>query len=273
MNIDSAAIPLGKKSKYISVYTPELLYPIPRQINRDAIQIPHPLPFKGIDIWNAYEISWLDEKGKPQIAIGRFEFPCESPCIVESKSFKLYLNSFNDTRIKNLIELESILTKDLSNAVQLPVSVKLTPAREFKNLKLHDFQAECIDDLDIEIDTYHLSPTFLNVGNEIVEETLVSHLLKANCLVTNQPDWGSVLVHYAGPKIDREGLLKYFISFRHEQEFSEQFIERIYIDLCNYCKPTKLTVQGLFTRRGGLDINPFRTNEQVIPQIYRNPRQ
>ena len=254
--------PLGKNSAYQTQYTPELLFPIPRQQKRDELGLSGTLPFFGVDIWNAYELSWLNMRGKPQVAIATFTVPADSPNIVESKSFKLYLNSFNQTRLSGTDALLALLREDLSNAFGTPVHVTLTLPDEFGRLKMGELEGLLLDRLDVEIDNYSPSPELLKANHDeaAVEETLVSHLLKSNCLVTGQPDWGSVQIHYAGPQIDQESLLRYLIGFREHNEFHEQCVERIFTDILRQCKPNQLAVYARYTRRGGLDINPWRAN-------------
>jgi 7-cyano-7-deazaguanine reductase len=254
--------PLGKTSAYQSEYAPELLFPIPRQQKRDELGLSGTLPFFGVDIWNAYELSWLNMRGKPQVAIATVSAPADSPNIVESKSFKLYLNSFNQTRLANTEALLALLREDLSNAFGAPVHVTLATPDSFGSLKMGELDGVLLDRLDVEIDHYQPSPHLLSANQDEapVEETLVSHLLKSNCLVTGQPDWGSVQIQYAGPQIDQEGLLKYLIGFREHNEFHEQCVERIFMDVLRQCKPSKLAVYARYTRRGGLDINPWRAN-------------
>ncbi|MEC7840161.1 MAG: NADPH-dependent 7-cyano-7-deazaguanine reductase QueF [Chlamydiota bacterium] len=265
---------LGKKSAYITTYSPSLLYPIARKANRNTIGVPESLPFHGVDLWTAFELSWLNTKGKPVIAIADFAIPCTSEYIIESKSFKLYLNSFNQSKFSSIEEVQHIITKDVSAAVNEKADVKLYSVEEFSRHQIGSFEGTCIDNLDISTDTYTIAPSFLSSKNEsIVEEKLCTHLLKSNCLVTHQPDWGSLYIHYKGKKINQEGLLKYIISFRSINEFGEQCIERIYMDLMRHCQPEKLTVYGRYTRRGGLDINPFRSNWEEPPQNTRLPRQ
>ncbi|WP_251357961.1 NADPH-dependent 7-cyano-7-deazaguanine reductase QueF [Kangiella sp. TOML190] len=256
-------IPLGKATQYPEQYDAALLFPIARQIKRDELGLNNDLPFTGSDLWNAYEMSWLDAKGKPQVAIGLFEFAFDSVNIVESKSFKLYLNSFNQTRFDNWPQVHEALEKDLSQAVKSKVRVELLTLKQYQyQYPVQDFSGLCIDDLELEITGYDYDPTLLkaNSSDEIVEETLFSHLLKSNCLITNQPDWASIMIEYRGAKVDRETLLKYLISFRSHNEFHEQCVERIFTDLMKYCQPQQLSVYARYTRRGGLDINPFRTN-------------
>jgi len=254
--------PLGKTSAYQTHYAPELLFPIPRQEKRDELRLTGTLPFFGVDIWNAYELSWLNMRGKPQVAIATVTVPADSPNIVESKSFKLYLNSFNQTRLANPDALLALLREDLSNGFGAPVHVALTLQENFSALKMGELDGLLLDRLDVEIDNYAPAPALLSTvkGQPPVEETLVSHLLKSNCLVTGQPDWGSVQIHYIGDQIDQEGLLKYLIGFREHNEFHEQCVERIFIDIHRQCAPTKLAVYARYTRRGGLDINPWRSN-------------
>jgi len=267
--------PLGKNSAYIDIYDASLLFPIERIGKRREINIESELPFSGVDIWNAYELSWLNEKGKPVVALAEFFIPADSPNLIESKSFKLYLNSFNQTKFKSLHKVQSLLENDLSLAAGKKVHVTVAFLQQAgRSADIQTVDAECIDDLDIEVSTYQMSPGLLAVGSEEVQEVLVSHLLKSNCLVTGQPDWGSVFIDYQGPKIDREALLKYFISFRQHNEFHEQCVERIFVDLKENCRCNKLTVYARYIRRGGLDINPFRTDDQnASPNNTRLVRQ
>ena len=255
-----ANLTLGQKVDYIEQYTPELLQGVPRTLSREQIGVAHPLPFGGIDIWNGYELSWLNPKGKPQVAILQCRVPIDSQNLIESKSFKLYLNSFNQSVFGSADEVARHLSKDLSACAQAPVKVQLFSAGQFGALHLGELDGTVIDELDIEINAYEPSPELLTTGDQQVSETLVSHLLKSNCLITSQPDWASVQIHYEGAAIDRAGLLAYLISFRRHNEFHEQCIERIFCDLMNRCKPHKLAVYARYTRRGGLDINPLRAN-------------
>jgi 7-cyano-7-deazaguanine reductase len=268
--------PLGKTSAYQTQYAPELLFPIPRREKRDELELTGTLPFFGADIWNAYELSWLNMRGKPQVAIATITVPADTPNIIESKSFKLYLNSFNQTRLANEEALLSLLREDLSNGFGAPVQVALSLPEKFSTLKMGEFEGLSMDRLDIEVDNYSPMPSLLSANHDEapVEETLVSNLLKSNCLVTGQPDWASVQIHYVGPQIDQEGLLRYLIGFREHNEFHEQCVERIFVDILRQCKPQKLEVYARYTRRGGLDINPWRTNFTVgRPLNLRNARQ
>ncbi|MDX7826556.1 NADPH-dependent 7-cyano-7-deazaguanine reductase QueF [Aeromonas caviae] len=265
---------LGQQSAYISQYTPSLLQPVPRSLNRDDLGLRGELPFQGCDVWTLYELSWLNAKGKPVVAIGEVFVPATSPNLIESKSFKLYLNSFNQTRCDSLEAVQALLVQDLSGCAGAPVSVTLFTLDQAPH-QIAQLPGECIDNLDIEVDGYEFDETLLQgaAGREIVEETLHSHLLKSNCLVTSQPDWGSVAIHYRGPRLDREKLLRYLISFRQHNEFHEQCIERIFTDLKHFCAPEKLTVHARYTRRGGLDINPFRSDWEPVPANLRLIRQ
>ncbi|MDK2124598.1 NADPH-dependent 7-cyano-7-deazaguanine reductase QueF [Parachitinimonas caeni] len=268
--------PLGKSTAYIEHYAPELLFPIPRLTKRQEIGIDGSLPFGGVDIWNGYELSWLNARGKPQVAIARFSIPAESPNLIESKSFKLYLNSFNQTRLASVDELKQKLIADLSAACGASVSVKLLEPADWGTEKIGGLEGELLDRLDIDVAQYQPAPQLLHTdpAEAEVEETLVSHLLKSNCLVTGQPDWGSVQIHYIGAPINQEALLRYLISFRQHNEFHEQCVERIFTDIMRQCRPTRLSVYARYTRRGGLDINPFRTNfSQPMPANVRQARQ
>lgn len=268
---------LGKPTCYQTEYSPGLLFAIPRQIKRDEIGLTGTLPFMGADIWNGYELSWLNPRGKPQIAIATFIVPADSPNIIESKSFKLYLNSFNQTRLDSNEELLNRLRADLSQAAGASVQVRLTLPEAFSSLAMGELEGELLDRLDIEIDSYTPNPALLSVqaDAEPVEQKLVSHLLKSNCLVTGQPDWASVQIHYVGAPIEQAGLLQYLIGFRTHNEFHEQCVERIFVDILRQCKPIKLSVYARYTRRGGLDINPWRTNFSTggLPPNLRHARQ
>jgi len=258
------SMPLGRPVSYRDTYAPELLFPIARQIKRDELGISAgALPFHGVDLWNAYEVSWLDQRGKPVVALGRFEVPVDSPCLVESKSLKLYLNSFNQTRFADILGVRDVIARDLSAANGAPVDVELTSLSARPERRVGYPEGVLLDELDVEIDTYQPDPSLLNCDpdGDAVSETLFSHLLKSNCLVTGQPDWGSLFVRYRGPRIDREGLLRYIVSFRGHDEFHEQCVERIFCDILTRCSPVQLMVWARYTRRGGLDINPYRTTE------------
>lgn len=263
--------PLGQKTVYVETYSPEQLYPIPRTLARDKIGLGAKLPFSGVDQWTGFELSWLNKNGKPEIALAEFIFSHDTPHVVESKSFKLYLNSFNQSKFESMDEVRGIMEADLSAAAGGHVKVKLYSV--YSDINSYTFRGICLDDLDISTEVYTPNPHLLKTRAGLVEETLFSHLLKSNCLATGQPDWGTVLIKYKGPKIDHEGLLKYIISLRRHSGFAEHLVEQIYMDLYTHCKPEKLTVYGRYTRRGGLDINPFRSNFEKAPENYRLARQ
>ena len=253
--------PLGQAVAYRDTYAPELLFPIERQLKRDELGIvAGALPFVGEDLWNAYELSWLDARGKPVVALGEFRVPAASPGLIESKSLKLYLNAFNQQRMVSVDEVQSRIAADLSAAAGAEVGVVLMPLATRPQRSAGYPQGECLDALEIAIDTYQPAPELLHAAGAEVEETLYSHLLKSNCLVTGQPDWGMLVVRYRGPAIDREGLLRYVVSFRAHNEFHEQCVERVFCDIMARCRPHELAVWARYTRRGGLDINPFRAS-------------
>ncbi|MBR9727376.1 NADPH-dependent 7-cyano-7-deazaguanine reductase QueF [Shewanella intestini] len=270
-----AELTLGKSTGYQEQYDASLLQGVPRKLNRDAINLTAELPFHGADIWTGYELSWLNAKGKPVVAILDLQLDVKSENLIESKSFKLYLNSFNQTKFDSVEQVQATLSADLHHCAQGDVVVKVTEPKHFASQRIVELPGTCIDDLDIEVNDYQFNPAHLQDSTESknVAETLTSNLLKSNCLITSQPDWGSVMIRYQGPKIDREKLLRYLISFRQHNEFHEQCVERIFIDLKRYCQCTKLTVYARYTRRGGLDINPFRSDFEHTPESVRLARQ
>jgi len=274
---------LGRASAYADQYDASLLFPIPRATQREAMGIKeNALPFFGADLWTAFELSWLNPRGKPQLAIAHFTVPCETPNIIESKSFKLYLNSFNSTVFVDQEAVRERLRADLSEAVWRgsdrvgSVGVKLVLPAAFDAEPVHELDGLDLDRLDIECTQYEPAPELLgsDTSQAPVTETLSSRLLKSNCLVTGQPDWGSVQIRYSGPPIDQAGLLAYIVSFRNHNEFHEPCVERIFADVWRRCQPGKLAVYARYTRRGGLDINPFRTSwPQALPSNVRTARQ
>jgi 7-cyano-7-deazaguanine reductase len=273
---------LGKATPYIDQYDASLLYPIARKSKRDEIGVRGMLPFLGSDLWTAFELSWLNPRGKPQVALAQITVPCESTHIVESKSFKLYLNSFNNTMFADAAEVQARIRLDISEAVwrgspvQASVGVKMILPELFDRERVHEMDGLSLDRLDIECNRYTPAPELLTAvfDEKPVTEVLTSQLLKSNCLVTGQPDWASVQISYTGPQIDQAGLLQYLVSFRNHNEFHEQCVERIFMDLWTRCKPVKLSVYARYTRRGGLDINPFRTSHpQALPANIRHARQ
>lgn len=271
MNYTPDQSDLGKKTEYDTQYNPDKLFPIPRKLNRDQIKVPEKLPFFGYDLWNHYEVSWLNQKGKPIAGMARIQYACDSPNIIESKSMKLYFNSFNNTKMENIEMLESVIKTDIESRILSSVAINVIPLNQIKNeIFYRGMTGICLDEIDIECSDYTVNPSFLCTENENVKETLYSDLLKSNCLVTNQPDWGSVQISYHGKKINHAGLLRYIVSFRNCNDFSEQCIERIFMDIMQFCQPKQLSVYGRFTRRGGLDINPYRSTEMMIPEDENN---
>lgn len=264
--------PLGQPTVYVENYAPNLLFSISRTLGRHKLGMKE-LPFEGIDTWSGFELSWLNEKGKPEIALAEFIFPCTSPNVIESKSFKLYLNSFNQTKFKSWEDVQRVMSADLSSGAGARVEVKLYPVSHPPKIPFNTFPGDCLDNLDVDIDCYSVNKDLLKSSEQIGEDAVYSHLLKSNCLATGQPDWGSVYIHYKGPLIDRESLLKYIISYRRHSGFAEHCVEEIYQDLMTQCRPEQLTVFARYTRRGGLDINPFRSNFEQPFKNYREPRQ
>ena len=273
---------LGKVVGYADQYDASLLYPLARAAQRAEIGINGQPVFLGADVWTAYELSWLNLRGKPQVAIGRFIVPCETTHLVESKSLKLYLNSFNNTQFASIEEVKKTMQQDLSaavwhgGAIQSAVGVQLLTPEQFGTEKIHELQGVNLDRLDLDCTHFQPAPELLSAAfhEQPVTETLCSHLLKSNCLVTGQPDWGSLSIGYSGAQIDQAGLLQYIGSFRNHNEFHEHCVERIYMDILNRCKPTKLSVQARYTRRGGVDINPWRSSHpQAMPVQIRTARQ
>lgn len=267
---------LGKATLYADQYDAGLLDPIPRSLARASLTTAgQTLPFSGVDVWTAYEISWLDVLGKPIVAMAEFEFPYNSQAIVESKSFKLYLNSFNQSVFASWTEVQAVLVRDLSVLTQAAVVVRLMTLQEGLALTVAAFGGENIDALAAPCTAYEPDANILQLksGGVNVSEHLCSDLLKSNCPVTGQPDWASLSIRYTGPAMDREALLRYIVSYRHHRDFHEHCVESIFIDIMQRCQPKTLTVYARYTRRGGLDINPFRTNCADKPPRLRLVRQ
>ncbi|MGE6193094.1 NADPH-dependent 7-cyano-7-deazaguanine reductase QueF [Stutzerimonas stutzeri] len=268
--------PLGKSSDYVATYSPHLLFPIPRAPKWAELGLTaETLPYQGVDLWNCYELSWLLPSGKPVVAIGEFEIPADSPNIIESKSFKLYLNSLNQSVFASREALSKVMVDDLSAAAGKPVGVRLRTLDEVAAEGVAALPGRCIDDLDVTIEHYdHPQPELLICdAGRVVEESLHSHLLKSNCPVTGQPDWGSVVIEYRGAALQAESLLAYLVSFRQHADFHEQCVERIFLDLQRLLQPEKLTVYARYVRRGGLDINPYRSTEAMVVDNRRLVRQ
>ncbi|MDE2604717.1 MAG: NADPH-dependent 7-cyano-7-deazaguanine reductase QueF [Burkholderiales bacterium] len=273
---------LGKPVAYADQYDPGLLYPIARAPKREEIGIAGAPPFFGADLWTAYELSWLNPRGKPQVAIAHFTIPCETPNIIESKSLKLYLGSYSGTVFASADAVRDRLRADLGEAVwrgapaPSAIGVRLLLPDAFGQEQVRELEGLSLDRLDIECTQYTPAPELLSAAfdEQPVEEVLTSNLLKSNCLVTGQPDWGSVQIRYTGPQIDQGGLLRYLVSFRNHNEFHEQCVERIFMDVWRRCRPTRLAVYARYTRRGGVDINPLRTSHPMaLPANVRTARQ
>ncbi len=273
---------LGKPATYADQYDASLIFPLERAPKRQEIGIGAALPFMGADLWTAYEMSWLNLRGKPQVALAHIIVPCESTCIVESKSLKLYLGSFSNTRFSSWEAVRDRIRADLSAAVwhggpvQSAVGVRMVGADLFDREPIHELDGLSLDRLDAECTQYTPAPELLGAAfdEQPVSEVLTSNLLKSNCLITGQPDWGAIQIRYSGPQIDQHGLLRYIVSYRNHNEFHEQCVERVFMDIWQRCKPNKLAVYARYTRRGGLDINPFRTSyPQALPPNVRIARQ
>lgn len=261
--------PLGRRVEYLGEYDPSLLFPIGRTVGRSELSIEAPLPFHGVDIWNAFEVSWLGSGGLPRIAVAEIRVSADSVNIVESKSVKLYLNSFNQSRFNSVEEVSATIERDLGRAVDGDVTVSLILSAQFSVLDCRQPEGICLDGQELVVEHYSPVPTLLQTGASHAEETLYSHLLRTLCPVTGQPDWATVTIDYSGPVIDHQGLLAYLVSFRQHQGFHESCVERIFMDIMTYCKPAQLTVGARFTRRGGIDINPVRS---TIMMVFPNRR-
>ena len=285
---------LGKATAYPDQYAPQTLFPIARQPQRSELGMTAgtALPFTGADLWTGYELSWLNPRGKPQVALVQVAVPCETPCIVESKSFKLYLNSFSNSRFASADEVRQRIAADVGAAVWQPVAsvsqqapggappptvgVRLVLPEQFAAQAMQELEGLSLDRLDVECSDYQPAPHWLraDTAEAAVTETLTSHLLRSNCPVTHQPDWGDIQISYSGAPIDQEGLLRYIVSLRNHNGFHEHCVERIFMDILRHCRPSRLTVYARYTRRGGLDINPLRTNHPgPLPPNVRTARQ
>ena len=260
---------LGKPTAFAERYDPALLFPIERNLGRGELAIATLLPFVGVDYWTAYELSWLDARGKPQVAIAEFAVPADSPRLIESKSLKLYLNGFAGTRMDSTDALRTRIARDLGAAAGATVTVRLRSVAGNDAPAIIELDGECIDAQEIAIDDYGppdaLHLTCADAAGANVDEALVSHLLKSNCPVTGQPDWASVQIRYRGARIDRAGLLRYLVSYRSHSGFHEQCVERIFRDIAACCSPQHFSVYARYTRRGGIDINPYRATPGMSP--------
>ena len=278
MNNELHTGPLGEASQYAEGYSPERLFAMPRLEGRQAVGLMVLPDWHGQDIWTGYEFSWLNQKGKPKVAVLRLTVPALSSHIVESKSMKLYLNGFAQTRFDSGSAVSECMTKDLGSAFGGEVGVELLALAD-SSLDVGELQGECLDEQDVAITDFQRNPDLLALsvsdGTDDVSVTqeLMTHLFRSLCPVTAQPDWASVLVSYTGAPIDRAGLLKYLVSYRQHQAFHETTIERIYADIWERCQPEKLSVSGRFLRRGGLDIGPTRSSEFQTADMLRLSRQ
>lgn len=262
--------PLGEPTDYPAEYSPQVLFAVPRMEARMALGLGDDLPFQGEDIWNAWELTWLELSGKPHVATAVITVPADSLNIVESKSLKLYLNSLAMSRYASDDEVSEIISRDLSRTTESQVIIRIIPAREFASGQIVDLPGDCIDDLDLQFESSSVDASLLKTaGEDSLDEELHSHLLRSNCPVTNQPDMGSVLIRYRGPAINRESLLRYIVSFRQHNDFHEACVERMFSDIKARCGADKLTVYARYNRRGGLDINPFRSDFETTAE---NPR-
>ncbi|HET6628228.1 MAG TPA: NADPH-dependent 7-cyano-7-deazaguanine reductase QueF [Woeseiaceae bacterium] len=269
-----ADTPLGRNTPFPDRYAPEVLCALPRRESCEALGVREPLPFRGEDVWNAWELTWLDPRGKPVAATAVFRVPADSPNLVESKSLKLYLNSLAMSRFGSAGEVASIIAGDLSRTAASTVGVDLRVGGGAPAGPFDDLPGDCIDGLEVECDAGDVDASLLAcAGGDEVGEELHSHLLRSNCPVTGQPDMGSVLVRYRGTAIDRRGLLRYLVSYRRHCAFHESCVERIFIDLKARCAPEQLTVYARYHRRGGLDINPFRSDFEDRAENVRLWRQ
>lgn len=271
-SVESELNPLGQSTVYKDRYDPTLLFAIARDESWKSLGLErNAVCFYGVDIWNGYEISWLNKKGKPIVCMAEFHIPANSPFLIESKSFKLYLNSFNQSQFENQQAVLNLMTKDLSNAAGANVNVIFHPIdAEFEQPP----KAHCIDELDVEITTYQPDASLLTTTGQWHKGWLCSHLLKSNCPVTGQPDWGSLYLYYEGQEIEPASLLKYIVSLRQHQGFHEQCVEQVFHDITAHCRPKNLTVYARYVRRGGLDINPFRSsNDKAEAVNYSLTRQ
>lgn len=275
---------LGRTVAASRHYAPDVLHPIARSLGREALGISvvaAALPFQGADVWHGYELSWLDSRGKPVVAMARMTVPCDSPCIIESKSFKLYLNSLNYTRFETPALAATVIARDLSAAAGAKVNVELVPIGGSDSLHALSLQpvpleGVLLDDLSLTLEEYRYDPTLLRsrqVAQRPLDETLISHLFRSKCPVTGQPDWASIRISYRGHPLVHESLLAYLVSFRDHQEFHEQCVERIFTDIQRQVAPSRLCVEAFFTRRGGLDICPVRCSDGLLPVPLRLARQ
>jgi 7-cyano-7-deazaguanine reductase len=261
--------PLGRHSQQPAQYAPEVLHGIPRADSRTALGLRGPLPFSGADLWTGYELSWLAPSGMPQVGVLRIEIPCETPALIESKSLKLYLNSLNQEPFASAEAVARVISDDLSECAGAQTGSAILTLADSRRAGLSELPGASIDDIDAEIESYEVDPDLLRIGEERAEETLRSDLLRSLCPVTGQPDWASLMVRYSGPRIEPASLLRYVVSFRQHQDFHEACVERIFRDVQEHCETETLSVWALYSRRGGLDISPFRSDFESVPEPLR----
>ncbi|UZP66998.1 NADPH-dependent 7-cyano-7-deazaguanine reductase QueF [Desulfovibrio mangrovi] len=278
--MDSDKLVLGRQVDYSLQYDPKQLCPIPRELGRTAAGIHTALLRHGEDIWNIYELSWLAPSGLPVVGMAVVRVPWQAPFLIESKSLKLYCNSFNMTRFDSAAAVREAMERDLSEASGAPVTVDLLEPHRFSEVVIAEPNGVCVEEVADFASAqgtadfvYDIDPSLLKVTDESAREILFSRLFRSRCPVTGQPDWATVRVVYAGPRIDPEGLMRYLVSYRSHQGFHEACVERIYGDILTHCRPDELEVSARFTRRGGIDINPVRSTHDGVWDNLRDPRQ
>lgn len=264
--------PLGKPTSYADGYDPTLLVPMARSQSRREQGLPAAPDWAGVDLWRSYEFSWLNVEGLPRIAGLTLEVDAASPRMVESKSMKLYLNGFAQTRFESEDAVRQRLDVDLGAAFGAAVAARLEPLSALAGA-VPVLPGTCLDDLPVTTDVYQPDPSLLRCGARAVAETVHTELFRSVCPVTGQPDWASVLIRYQGSAIDHQALLRYLISFRQHAAFHETTVERIYADIDERCGCERLLVAGYFLRRGGIDINPIRADRAGPWPLIRTARQ
>ena len=267
-------LPLGRESDYPHKYEPEVLCPISRSQSRARLGIGDELPFAGVDIWNAWDLTWLTPSGLPRVATAEIHVPADSPNIVESKSLKLYLGSFAMSPFESATAVADSIARDLAPCVGAKVLVSVLPVAGTEARSVARLAGACLDDADLACSDWEVNPDLLRAdSSDLTQEDVHTHLLRSLCPVTSQPDIGSLQISYSGPRIDHAGLLKYVVSFREHNDFHEACIERMFVDLLEKCGCEKLSVQARYQRRGGIDINPVRSNCGERPLNLRLWRQ
>lgn len=273
---------LGHLTTYPTTYAPDILYPIPRSLGRNKLALPAERLSLGMDWWHVFELSWLNRRGVSQVALARLAIPATSECIIESKSLKLYFNSLNFTEFDSVENLRKTVETDLSNCLKADVKMAIFDVKNANSLAISEPQGECIDNALDNSDkkialTQDVDSSLLRLckaGKSSEKQIFHSHLLRSNCPVTNQPDWGTVEIQIDCPLIDTMGLLRYILTYRQHNGFHEQCVEQIFSDLTLAFQPLKLLVRAWYTRRGGIDINPCRVSDiSLLPNPSRLNRQ